>query len=273
MGLLFGTFKNPKGPSWKKPELIVFDLSGTLVELQLPKSNYRPPPEAMGGKFEFGKSQYFLDIDNTVSGKRSENLNTDSNGKLVFEHQLRRAFNLKGFPLLGQSAGCLHLLISICYNSEVSFKNCFYEEFLRELDELHGKEATEGYLNRLYPIDWSLINIHNAKFLSYGVEDFIVQSRRKSAFRIEFVCPISKDVAMSFKFKFGSIPIDSGGVKLANNLIQEVMQTFKISYKSEHKKQVEDLDLEGKFEPVKPVIWENFKKVPRVDYSVLEKYL
>ncbi|GLS26406.1 hypothetical protein [Marinibactrum halimedae] len=271
--MLFGTFKNPKGPSWKEPEKVVLNLSGTTVELQLPRSNFISPPEAMGDKIEFGNNQYALDVDNIISDKRQKNSLLNSTGELVFDHQLRRVFNFKGLPIVGESTGCLHLLLSICYNTKKSFKGCFYETFFQHLEKIHGKKATKGYLRRLYPIDWSLININNAQLLNYGVEDFVVQHRKRSAFRIEFICPISEDVSLFFKFKFGSIPVESGGISLAHELIQKIMQTFVIDYKPEHKKQVATLDLKETFEPIKPVVWDNYKKAPRVDYSVLDNYL
>ncbi|GLS28070.1 hypothetical protein GCM10007877_37890 [Marinibactrum halimedae] len=39
--MLFGTRKNPKGPSLENPEKIVLDLSGSIMSFSVPRTNYK----------------------------------------------------------------------------------------------------------------------------------------------------------------------------------------------------------------------------------------
>ncbi|GLS27481.1 hypothetical protein [Marinibactrum halimedae] len=267
--MLFGTFKNPKGPSWEDPETTVLHLSGTVVEFSLPRSNYTAPSYAMGGTIERSKEDYSIDI----SKYKPTKINNCAKNELIYDVQLKRIFNFNGLPLLGTSMGALNFTLSICSNACNEFRNNFFDCFFQRLEKLHGKKETDGYLYRLYPINWSLIDINEVSFLNYGVEDFLFHPKGISTFRMEFVCPINSNTALDFKFHFDGIPLKSGGIKLAHELIKKIMQTCKVIYTPEHKQQVDALDLKEKFKPIKPVIWENYKKAPRVDYSILEKYL
>ncbi|MCD9460389.1 hypothetical protein [Marinibactrum halimedae] len=252
----------------------MLDLSGTIAELFLPKSNFIPPEYSIGDSPEVIKGDYHLDIENTAKKYEQNIQDSDNNeaNKIVYDVQLRRIFNFCGLPLIGVDVGAVNFTLSTCYTFHNSNNN-YYESFLKDLEKMHGKHATKGYLYRLYPINWSLVSLNNNYVLTYGVEDFVFHPKGISAFALEFYCPISANVSLNFRFKFDGIPLESGGISLAHELIQEIMKTYKVRYKSEHKQQVEALDLIGNFEIVKPVIWENYKKMPRVDYSVLEKYL
>ncbi|GLS26407.1 hypothetical protein [Marinibactrum halimedae] len=267
----FGTFKNPKGPSWKNPEKIELGFSGTSVIFLLPVSNANYSSIGDGDKLQFGKSSCEIDIDKKVKEFGEQNNLGD---QLKYDYRLKRMYDFKGMPLIGTEAGGLTFRLAIIYGLEKNFLNGgFFDGVLARMDRLHGKEATKNFLIRLYPINWSLIELGGCNALSYGVEDLMPQPREVSAFRFHFVLPISSSAAMDFQFDFDDIPVRSGGIESANVLIKKVMESLVVDYKAEHKVGVKSLNLKESFTSMAPLVWKNYKKVPRVDYNVLEKYL
>ncbi|GLS27484.1 hypothetical protein GCM10007877_32030 [Marinibactrum halimedae] len=264
----FGTFKNPKGPSWTAPDTVKLDLSGTSISFLLPKSNYNETNYADSNKLQYSKSMYEIDIEKKVKQFTSSSNNKKSTTtKLEYDYFLKRIYDFKGIPFIGAATGGLTFRLAAIYNTQSNFaEDCFFKCILDRMEKLHGKQATRNSLLRLYPINWSLLEIDGCIFLSYGVEDLLAQPRNVSAFRFHFTLPINNYIALDFQFDFDDIPKKSGGIDVANTQINKIMQSIKINYKSEHDAQVSALNLQDKFKPTKPIVWENFKKAPKVDY-------
>ncbi|GLS25131.1 hypothetical protein GCM10007877_08450 [Marinibactrum halimedae] len=145
----------------------------------------------------------------------------------------------------------------------------FYSSALSQLDSSYHIKNTNDFYQYVYPIDWSCVTINDVHYLNYSVRDLSELGRNR--YILEYILMLSSSTAIRFSFRVGS-KLDSECGNIVASVVKFIMNSISVAYSSHHLNDIKKADLKNKFEPVKPFLWQEYKKCYGVDYSILDQY-
>ncbi|GLS28069.1 hypothetical protein [Marinibactrum halimedae] len=263
--MLFGTSKNPKGPSLENPEQVVLDCSGTKVSFLLPMSNFKQPEFEEGvSDFNKGGGNITLDVDK-IMPKNSEK-KSFFGGVLI-----DRVYNFHGLPFWEGEIGGLTFNLTYLNSTKKDYIDNFYSTALSILNDAYHIKNTHQSYQYVYPIDWSCININDVDFLTYSIRDLAQLGRNRNRYILEYCLMLSSSSILNFSFDVEA-RLDSMCGEVISNIINFIIGSVVVNFSLHHLEEVKKADLKNKFEPVKPFLWQEYKKCYGVDYSILDQY-